>query len=552
MRDAINHIVFGWYPYLCLTVFLLGSLMRFDREQYTWKTGSSQLLRRRQMMWGSNLFHVGILVIFFGHFVGLLTPIWVFDMIGIGHGFKQLMAIWVGGVAGIFCLIGIALLTHRRLFDSRIRATSSFADIAILLILFAQLLLGLATIPVSMGHLDGHEMVKFMNWAQGILLLRPDVWMLVADAHPIFKAHLFLGMTIFLVFPFTRLVHVWSAPIWYLGRRGYQVVRSSGRPRAPRPAPRCPASGVMPMGCSIKGAFAHGARKVVSVNGVVIPHDVISREAQHHPAATPIAAWTAAARALAVRELLLQEARRIAIDAAPLSDDEGRTETAEEASIRALVEREVSMPAPDEAACRRYYEQNLRRFRSADLYEAAHILIAASPRDRAAYAAAREKAETLTVALRAAPERFAEFALAHSACPSKAVGGNLGQLSAGDTTPEFDAALSKMAPRRDEHGAGRIPLRPAHHPARSQDRGTPAAIRAGPRPHRRLPGRSRPAHGDRSVRGARRGSRRGPRNRSPDASRPQGQLGRSEYAAWLHHCRSLGRDQHPRDARVPG
>jgi nitrate reductase gamma subunit len=83
-------------------------------------------------------------------------------------------------------------------------------------------------------------MVKFMDWAQGILLLRSDVWMLVADANPIFKAHLFLGMTIFLVFPFTRLVHVWSAPIWYLGRRGYQVVRSSGRPHrgyaAPRPA----------------------------------------------------------------------------------------------------------------------------------------------------------------------------------------------------------------------------------------------------------------------------------------------------------------------------
>ena len=214
MRDVINHIVFGWYPYLCLTVFLLGSLLRFDREQYTWKTGSSQLLRRRQLMWGSNLFHVGILVIFFGHLVGLLTPI------------------WVGGIAGIFCLIGIALLTHRRLFDARIRVTSSFGDIAVLLILFAQLLLGLATIPVSMGHLDGHEMVKFMNWAQGILLLRSDVWMLVADAHPIFKAHLVLGMTIFLVFPFTRLVHVWSAPIWYLGRRGYQVVRSSGRPVA--------------------------------------------------------------------------------------------------------------------------------------------------------------------------------------------------------------------------------------------------------------------------------------------------------------------------------
>jgi nitrate reductase gamma subunit len=228
MRDLINYIVFGWYPYLCLTVFLLGSLVRFDREQYTWRSGSSQLLRRRQLAWGSNLFHVGILIIFLGHFVGLLTPIWLFDAIGISHTFKQWMAILIGGVAGVFCFIGITLLVHRRLFDARIRTTSSFGDIAILLILYVQLILGLATIFVSLNHLDGVEMVKFMTWAQGILTLQPGVYALVADAHPIFKAHLFLGMTIFLVFPFTRLVHVWSAPVWYLGRRGYQVVRSRG------------------------------------------------------------------------------------------------------------------------------------------------------------------------------------------------------------------------------------------------------------------------------------------------------------------------------------
>jgi nitrate reductase gamma subunit len=230
MRDTINQIVFGWYPYLCLTVFLLGSLLRFDREQYTWRSGSSQLLRRRQLMWGSNLFHVGILAIFLGHFVGLLTPIWVFDAIGISHTAKQWMAILIGGIAGIACFIGLTLLIHRRLFDARIRKTSSFGDISVLLLLYAQLILGLATIPVSLGHLDGHEMVRFMNWAQGVLSLRLDSWTLVADAHPLFKAHLFLGMTIFLVFPFTRLVHVWSAPVWYLGRRGYQIVRSSSRP----------------------------------------------------------------------------------------------------------------------------------------------------------------------------------------------------------------------------------------------------------------------------------------------------------------------------------
>jgi nitrate reductase gamma subunit len=230
MRDAINHAVFGWYPYFCLTVFLVGSLVRFDREQYTWRSGSSQLLRRHQLIWGSNLFHFGILVIFLGHFIGLLTPIAVFEVLGISHGAKQILAIVVGGVAGIACLVGITLLVHRRLFDARIRKTSSFGDIAILLILYAQLLLGLATIPVSLGHLDGSEMVKFMAWAQGVLTLQPGVASLVADVPLIFKLHLFLGMTIFLVFPFTRLVHVWSAPVWYLGRRGYQIVRTRRPP----------------------------------------------------------------------------------------------------------------------------------------------------------------------------------------------------------------------------------------------------------------------------------------------------------------------------------
>lgn len=243
MSNTINYALFGWYPYFCLTVFLLGSLIRFDREQYTWKTGSSQLLRRRQLRWGSNLFHVGILAIFAGHFVGLLTPIWVFDALGISHSFKQGLAITVGGIAGIACFIGITLLAHRRLFDPRIRNTSGFGDIAVLLLLWLQLTLGLFTIFVSLGHMDGHEMVKFMNWAQGILILQPAAAAYVADVNPIFKAHLVLGMTIFLVFPFTRLVHVWSAPIWYLGRPGYQVVRTrfaQRRSPAPVPAVRLP------------------------------------------------------------------------------------------------------------------------------------------------------------------------------------------------------------------------------------------------------------------------------------------------------------------------
>jgi nitrate reductase gamma subunit len=229
MSEWLNNALYGWYPYVALTVCLLGSLLRFDHSQYTWRTGSSQLLRRKQLRWGSNLFHLGILAILGGHCIGLLTPVAVFDALGVSHGFKQALAMTAGGIAGVACWIGIALLAHRRLFDPRIRATSSFGDTAILLLLWAQLTLGLLTIPVSAQHMDGHEMVKFMNWAQGIVTLHPGAAALIADVNPIFKCHLFLGMTIFLVFPFTRLVHVWSAPVWYLGRPGYQVVRTKRR-----------------------------------------------------------------------------------------------------------------------------------------------------------------------------------------------------------------------------------------------------------------------------------------------------------------------------------
>lgn len=225
MNDNLHFFLFQIFPYIMLSVLLLGSILRFDRDPYSWRSKSSQLLRKRQLMWGSVLFHLGILVVLGGHVVGLLTPIWVFDTLGISHGFKQVLAMSVGGIAGVFCLFGLVLLLHRRLFDLRIRATSSFADIAILVLLLVQLLLGLASILVSLDHLDGHEMVKFMGWAQSIVTFQGGAADYVRDVHPIFKCHLVLGMFIFLVFPFTRLVHVWSAPVFYVFRRQYQIVR---------------------------------------------------------------------------------------------------------------------------------------------------------------------------------------------------------------------------------------------------------------------------------------------------------------------------------------
>jgi nitrate reductase gamma subunit len=227
MGSFVHDALFGVYPYIALSVFLIGSLVRFDTDQYGWRSKSSQLLRRRQLVIGSILFHAGILGILGGHAVGLLTPVALFEFLGISHGFKQMMAIVVGGLCGTACFVGLVMLLHRRLFDSRIRKTSSFSDIAVLLILFVQLSLGMATIPLSLGHLDGLMMVLFMNYVQGIVTLRPEP-SLIAGVPLIFKLHMFLGFTIFLIFPFTRLVHVWSAPVGYLFRN-YQVVRTKVR-----------------------------------------------------------------------------------------------------------------------------------------------------------------------------------------------------------------------------------------------------------------------------------------------------------------------------------
>ena len=200
------------------------------------------------------------------------------------------------------------------------------------------------------------------------------------------------------------------------------------------------------MSCAVHQPSALPKPSVVSVNGVVVARAAIAREAQNHPAPKPILAWQAAARALVLRELLLQEARRLAVVAEPATDAQGRRETDDEALIRTLAEREVTVPEADEDTCRRYYEQNRRRFRSADIYEASHILFAAPANDRKAFGEVQRDATAVLAELKDHPERFAELARAHSACPSGAQGGNLGQITAGQTTPEFEQALRALAP----------------------------------------------------------------------------------------------------------
>ncbi|HQT64030.1 MAG: respiratory nitrate reductase subunit gamma [Acidocella sp. 21-58-7] len=233
MSFDVNNILYGWYPYICLSVFLLGSLVRFDTSQYTWRSGSSQLLRKRQFRWGSNLFHVGVLVVIGGHFAGFLMPDWLVKFL-MSPAQHELVAMVVGGLAGIIAIIGLSLLIHRRLIDPRIRNTSHQWDIAIILMLWAQLALGLLTVPVSAAYMGTPLFEILVAYVKGIVLLQNNVAQLLIGTPLIYRVHIFLGFTIFLVSPFTRLVHVWSAPVWYLGRPGFQIVRTRNNYVRPR------------------------------------------------------------------------------------------------------------------------------------------------------------------------------------------------------------------------------------------------------------------------------------------------------------------------------
>jgi nitrate reductase gamma subunit len=221
-----NQLVFGIYPYIALTIFLLGSLIRFEREQYTWKSESSQLLHRGQLRVGNILFHVGILGLFFGHLFGLLTPLWVWDRLGVTHSFKQLVALIAGGTMGTICLAGLSILLYRRLTNARIAAVTRKRDWLLLGWILGVLLLGLLTITESAQHSDGEVMVRLMMWAQHLLTFQGDAASFMLDAPWLFKLHMMMGMTLFVIFPFTRLVHVWSgfASVTYL-LRPWQLVR---------------------------------------------------------------------------------------------------------------------------------------------------------------------------------------------------------------------------------------------------------------------------------------------------------------------------------------
>ncbi len=224
MSDYYYSFFFGIYPYLCLTIFVLGTLIRYDREPYSWRASSSQLLADKGLRLGNIMFHIGVIFIFFGHLIGLLTPHSVYALFVTAEQ-KQLLAIIAGGIAGAIGFIGLTILVMRRLFVARIRATSTTSDIVIVCLFWIQITLGMVTIPFSLSHHDAGVMIQLSEWAQHILTFRSGASEFIKSTDWPFQIHIILGLTLFLLFPFTRLVHILSVPVKYIGRP-YQIVRS--------------------------------------------------------------------------------------------------------------------------------------------------------------------------------------------------------------------------------------------------------------------------------------------------------------------------------------
>lgn len=221
----VEYFFFQIYPYLCLVVFAIGCWARFDRSQFSWRAESSEFLEKRTLTWANNLFHIGVLGLLMGHAAGLLAPPQITEFLGLSAHAHQLLAVGAGSVFAACAAAGGGGLLYRRLFNTRVRATGRPTDLFILLFVYMQLWLGIFGLPHSLMHSDGTIMETLGAWCRGVITFQPDLPALLVNIPLIYKLHLITGMTLFLLTPFTRLVHVISAPIWYIFRPGWQIVR---------------------------------------------------------------------------------------------------------------------------------------------------------------------------------------------------------------------------------------------------------------------------------------------------------------------------------------
>ncbi len=224
--NHLDYFFFSFYPYICIVAFVVGCYSRYERDQYSWQASSSQMLSKGSFRLASNLFHLGMLGLLGGHVMGLLVPAWVNEIAGISGAMHQHMELIVGGSMGLAAIGGLSLLLYRRIADPRIRRTGNRSDLVIAVLLWITLLAGMATMPHSFAtRSTGVYMHHLNDWAQHVLTFRSGAAATLVGVPFAFKLHMVIAMTVFMVLPFTRLVHVLSVPIGYAFRRHYQIVR---------------------------------------------------------------------------------------------------------------------------------------------------------------------------------------------------------------------------------------------------------------------------------------------------------------------------------------
>jgi len=212
------------YPYMILIIFLVGLYYRYQTDQFGWTAKSSEMLEKKKLRWGSNLFHIGIILVFFGHVGGILIPKSWLEALGVSDHLYHTMALWIGSLAGLMTLIGCIILVIRRFSDVRIRRTSSFGDMLSIILLTLIIVVGMAATLFNMTDRSGFDYRETIGpWLRGVIIFMPD-YTLMNTVPFIFKVHIILGLALFAVFPFTRLVHMLSLPIKYLSR-SYVVYR---------------------------------------------------------------------------------------------------------------------------------------------------------------------------------------------------------------------------------------------------------------------------------------------------------------------------------------
>ncbi|WP_049373316.1 respiratory nitrate reductase subunit gamma [Staphylococcus epidermidis] len=222
----LNQFVWVIYPYLCLAIFVIGHIARYKYYQFSWTAKSSEMIEKKRLKWGSLLFHLGIIPVFFGHVVGLLIPANWLEAIGVNNHIYHIGAVYIGSVFGIITLIGMLLLTLRRLSIKNVRRLSSFSDIFVNIVLLIILIMGCYSTLVTNAiqpEFDYRQTIAI--WFRHLFMFSPNADLML-NVPWSFKLHILLGFTVFGCWPFTRLVHVWSVPLSYMNRR-YIVYRKN-------------------------------------------------------------------------------------------------------------------------------------------------------------------------------------------------------------------------------------------------------------------------------------------------------------------------------------